>query len=97
MSGEASQHDQTRAWQSTDDAPDRCTEFTTDTGLDDDQKEDGAFYFAFVCPRDGCGEKNPLKGDPRKFNKPFRCTECNYVPLLDGDALEAFAEEEYDE
>ncbi len=75
-----------------DETPNRCTEFTDDSGLDDDQKADDEYYFAFVCPR--CEEKNVLTGDPLDFgNKPFRCLECNYVPLLDADAIEEFAEE----
>lgn len=67
-----------------------CTEYTTDHGLDD--TEEGTFYFAFVCPR--CGSKNPLRGEPRGFkNKPFGCTSCNWVSLLEASALERFAEE----
>jgi len=68
------------------------TEFTDDSGLDDDKKDADEYHFAFVCPR--CEEKNALIGDPLDFaNKPFRCLTCNYVPLLDAGAIEEFAEE----
>lgn len=69
---------------------DICTEFTTDHGIEG--PEEDAFYFAFVCPR--CGSKNPLQGDPSGFkNKPFACTSCRWVPLLEAGALERFVEE----
>lgn len=68
-----------------------ATDFTTDVELTEEELADDKFYFGFVCPR--CEETNKLVGDPSKFGKPFRCLNCDYVPLLDSDALEEFAEE----
>jgi hypothetical protein len=66
-----------------------CTEYTT---WAPDEPEDGVFYFAFICPR--CEGENPLKGDPDKFRgRPFRCEECGWVPLLEGDSLNRFSQE----
>lgn len=66
-----------------------CTEYTTDHGLED--TEEDTFYFAFICPR--CDSKNPLEGEPGGFkNKPFGCTSCGWVSLLEASALERFAE-----
>lgn len=66
-----------------------CTEFTEDV------ETDGDATFAFVCPK--CGEKNPLKGEPTGFkNKPFACIKCNWVSLLDADALKTFDDEKED-
>lgn len=67
-----------------------CTDFTTEHGLD--TTSDDAFYFAFVCP--GCGNHNPLKGDPKDFqDNPYRCLRCTRVSFLVGPALEQFAAE----
>lgn len=64
---------------------DIATRFTSHTPECDDAD------FGFVCPQ--CDETNPLKGDPDDFgNRPFRCVECGYVPLLSADALDAFKE-----
>jgi hypothetical protein len=77
-----------------EDAPSECTEFTTE--VPDEVDDDGKFLFSFVCPR--CEDLNALEGDPRDFaTRPFRCLECNYVPLLVEDALEEFATEHYDD
>ena len=66
-----------------------CTEFTTDHGLDDTDTKSSCF--AFLCPR--CGAKNALEGEPSEFkNKPFGCTGCGWVSLLEADALERFVE-----
>ena len=74
-----------------EDAPNKCTEYTEETGLDAADMDAEEYYFAFVCPR--CEEKNALEGNPRNFsNKPFRCLGCNYVPLLEKDALHEFAD-----
>lgn len=68
-----------------------CTAFTTDHELPDYEIEAGTIYFAFVCPR--CGRTNPLEGDPLGFgDRPFQCVRCQWVSLLDADALERFAE-----
>lgn len=67
-----------------------CTEFTQDHGIEDPDPD--TFYFAFICPR--CGAKNPCHGDPEGFGgRPFRCEDCNWVSLLDGESIAAFAEE----
>lgn len=67
-----------------------CTEFTTEHGLS--STGDEWFYFAFVCP--GCGNVNPLKGNPREFrDTPFRCLRCTRVSFLVGPALDQFAAE----
>ncbi len=71
-----------------DDDEEYCTEFTTDHGLPEVPSPTG-FRWAFICPR--CGEKNGLEGDPEGFkNKPFRCTDCNWVSLLVAEAIEEF-------
>ena len=70
-----------------EDAPSECTEFTLDHPLEDDDEAD----FAFICPR--CEEANALVGEPMEFaNKPFRCLDCNYVPLLPKEELQKFAD-----
>lgn len=70
-----------------------CTEYTTDHELPDETLEDGVTYFAFVCPR--CSNTNPLEGEPDGFeNRPFACTTCNWVSLLEKESLRAFAEDE---
>lgn len=69
-----------------------CTEFTTDHGLDEDLVESGEHYFAFICPR--CGEKNPLHGTPDGFgDRPYACVSCQWVSLLDGDAMDDWMED----
>lgn len=70
-----------------------CMEYTADYGLDDDQLDpEYDIFWAWICPR--CGSKNPMKGDPEGFrNRPFACTSCQWVPLLDGDALGEFRDE----
>ena len=71
-----------------EDAPSVCTEFQTEHPLENDDDAD----FAFICPR--CKKPNALVGQPTEFaNKPFRCLNCNYVPLLDAETLEKFAKE----
>lgn len=78
-----------------EDAPSKCREFVP--GFPEHMDEDNAddFPFSFVCPR--CGTMNALQGNPHGFkNKPFRCIDCNYVPLLPAEELEAFASEHYD-
>jgi len=73
-----------------------CRTFTTEHGIDADTLEEDTFYFAFICPR--CDATNPLVGDPAGFgNRPYRCENCNWVPLLDGDAIDSFRDEHYDE
>jgi len=73
---------------SEEDTPDRCTEFQKEHDLEDPDDAD----FGFVCPR--CKNVNALCGTPSEFaNKPFRCLDCNYVSLLDADALAEFEEE----
>lgn len=83
-----------------DDLPDpatvrsECIEFTTEVPdrINPDEEPD-TIYFSFVCPR--CEALNPLKTHPSNFkNKPFRCVECRYIPLLDADALDDFIAEE---
>ncbi|ELY85340.1 hypothetical protein, partial [Natrinema gari] len=70
-----------------------CTEYTTDHDLPDHSIEDGVTYFAFVCPR--CENVNPLEGDPEGFeNRPFACTTCRWVSLLEKESLRNFAERE---
>jgi hypothetical protein len=64
------------------------TAYCTDFELDHETPMDSAFLWAFICPR--CEGTNPLKGDPAGFkNRPFRCVECNWVSLLDAEAIEA--------
>jgi len=75
---------------SEDEVPDRCTVFQREHPLDDPEDAD----FAYKCPR--CKKLNALRGKPTSFaSKPFRCLEdgCEYVALLDADALEEFEEE----
>jgi len=70
-----------------------CTEYTTDHELPADAIEDGVTYFAFVCPR--CSNTNPLEGEPEGFeNRPFACTTCNWVSLLEKESLREFADGE---
>ena len=92
MSESTTETDSTDELPSPEDAPSVCTEFTLDHPLDDDDEAD----FAFICPR--CEKANALVGSPLEFlNKPFRCLACNYVPLLEKEALEEFAEETADD
>lgn len=73
-----------------------CTEFTTNHDLDAEDLDPEAFYWAFVCPR--CEHPNPLKGDPDDFrNRPFACTTCRWVSLLEGDRVAEFRAEHYPE
>ena len=68
-----------------------CTSFTTDHEIPEEEQAPETFYFAFICPRDHCEEKNPLKGSPLGFrNRPFKCEACNWVSCLEGEALESF-------
>lgn len=63
-----------------EEAPDRVQKYTWDAEDSD---------FAFICPR--CQHKNLLSGEPMNFaNKPFRCLNCNYVPLLGKEELQEF-------
>ncbi|WP_135822989.1 helix-hairpin-helix domain-containing protein [Halostella litorea] len=72
-----------------------CLTFTTDHGLDESALDDGKFYWAFVCPR--CEATNPLVGNPAKFkNRPYKCETCAWVPLLEGEAIDAFRAEHYE-
>lgn len=65
-----------------------CTEYINQN---QDDSESDKFRFAFVCPR--CNSENPLRGDPMDFaNRPYDCTTCRWVPLLDKTAIETFVE-----
>lgn len=67
----------------------RCTTFTTQHGLTNPAED--TFYFAFICPN--CEHTNPLKGSPHDFHdQSVRCLRCTWVAVLDGTALEQFAE-----
>ena len=58
-----------------------------------EETEDGKPVWAFICPNPECEHENRLKGDPTKFmNRPFRCLNCNYVPLLGTEGIEKFVD-----
>jgi hypothetical protein len=93
-SGEEQQSDQSKNSEQTmsnsqlpseEETPNRCTDFQAEHPLNDPEDAD----FAFICPR--CEKPNALCGKPTDFaNKPFCCLDCNYVSLLDPDALSEF-------
>jgi hypothetical protein len=68
----------------------RCTDFTTDHGLD--ATDDSDVFGAAICP--ACEKHNPLTGDPSDFREQVvRCMGCTRVMVLDGTALVAFETE----
>lgn len=77
-----------------DGAFDRCTEFTTEHGLDAPDEDD--MFGAAVCPT--CEKRNPLTGDPADFREQVvRCMGCTRVMILDGTALTLFSTEVLDD
>lgn len=73
-----------------------CLTFTTDHGLDEADLESDTFYWAFVCPR--CEATNPMQGDPDGFKgRPYACETCQWVALLEAEALGAFRGEHFQE
>lgn len=66
----------------------RCTTFTTQHGLSNPPED--TTCFAYICPN--CQDTNPLKGEPCDFRETLlRCPGCTWVAVLDGSALEQFA------
>lgn len=66
-----------------------CTRFTTQHGLTN--PPENTFCFGYVCPH--CRDTVPLKGEPHEFrDTPIRCPSCTWVAVLDGPALDQFAE-----
>jgi hypothetical protein len=69
---------------------DRCTEFTTEHGLE--TSEDSDVFGAAVCPH--CEKHNALTGTPADFREQVvRCMGCTRVLVLDATALVTFATE----
>jgi hypothetical protein len=68
----------------------RCTEFTTEHGLD--ASGDSDVFGAAICPH--CRKPNALTGAPADFREQvMRCMGCTRVMVLDATALVAFASE----
>lgn len=70
-----------------------CTEYTTDHGIPEgEKKEPSEPYWAWICPR--CSNKNPMYGHPDGFkNRPYACTTCRWVPLLDAESIDEWLED----
>jgi len=70
-----------------------CTEFAVEDGVNNESGEE-AWAWSFECAR--CGHMTPCGGDPRGFGgRPYSCTNCGWVSLLEEEAIESFAEECY--
>ena len=68
-----------------------CTEFKVRDGFVDEEAEP-VFVWSFKCTR--CGKQTPCKGDPTGFGgRPYSCSHCGWVSLLEQDAIESFADE----
>jgi hypothetical protein len=74
----------------TEQIPDRVQEYKDL----EEKSEEGKPLWVFICPNKNCERENKLKGHPSKFfNRPFRCLDCNYVPLLGKEELQDFIQD----
>lgn len=70
-----------------------CTEFRFDEDL---HAIDGEVVetWSFECTR--CGHYTPCVDAPETYGgRPYSCTNCGWVSLIDQDAIEEFADEQW--